>query len=135
MAITIGRFVHSGTTQSVGANANVLFESVTAPSAYYGYDNNGGIQIRRPGTYRIDATFTTVAASADPVTIQMYASNVPVLGSTASVVPAAIGDVLTMPINGVKTVYASVDGYATLNFRPSIATGVGVASVLVEKVA
>jgi len=121
----------NATPVAVAAGGNILLPDMTSNSGAFAYDGNGGIQIKRPGTYIIIADFNLVAASANGIEVTMYENGIAVPTAVAGSVPAAIGDVVNLSINGACTVIVALTGTATITFRPDIATTIENGSVLV----
>lgn len=68
-----------------------------------------GITIDGAGYYKVDATVSVAAVAAAPITVSLYKDGVLVPGATATAVPAAVGDVVTLPINAVVRVNCNCD--------------------------
>ena len=135
MKTTIARYVNNG-TQTVAANANILFTNNTFSNCALGYDNLGGIQIKKPGTYAIYASLLGVATGTNPVTVTMYENGTAVPGAASGATPAAIGNLMPLSLVGLTTVKQTYnrDTYATIAFKSNEATSFSNATVIIEKI-
>jgi len=57
--------------------------------------------LRTGDLYTVDAILTATAATAASVTAQLYENGNPIPGAIATVVPAAVGDAMTFPLQDI----------------------------------
>lgn len=110
------------------------FANSTVQTSAIGYDGAGGIQLKAPGTYKVDVNITTTATAADSQEFQLFADGNPVAGAAASTTASAIGDEVSVAFSALETVLPGVGGYATLTVVSAGATSVDIAQAIVEKV-
>lgn len=134
MVNTLGRYLNAS-TQAVASGSNILFTNNTFSDCSLGYDNLGGIQFKKPGTYLIFANFFGVATTAGDGVVSMYKNGEVVPGAITGGTTAAAGDYLPLGITYILTVKQSYPGeIATVTFRPMSAISFNAVSVIVEKV-
>lgn len=135
MARNSARFAYdSDTPQAVAAGSAVQFATSSAVGSAIQGNGSGGILLKAPGTYRVQAAFTLSATAAGAVTVQMSENLLPATAARAAATLAAAGDLATVEIIDQVTVRpGSAGSYATLTFAPDAAVGIRTASVLVER--
>lgn len=134
MINTLGRYLNAS-TQAVASGGNILFTNNTFSNCSLGYDNLGGIQFKKSGTYLIFANFLSVATAAGDLAVSMYKNGEVVPGAITGGTAAADGDYLPLGITYILTVKQSCPGeIATITFKPAAATSFNSASVIIEKV-
>lgn len=130
----LGRYLNA-TTQSVAADGNILFTNNTFSDCSLGYDNLGGIQFNKPGTYLIFANFLNVATAAGDVVVTMYKNGTTVPAAITGGSNSAVGSYLPLGIVYILTVKPTQNNQvATITFKPTVATSFNAATVVIEKV-
>lgn len=108
------------TGTQVPANTNIPLTVVKNTNNRVGVDTTDNtVKILRPGDlYSVDAVLVATASAATPVTAQLYENSNPIPGAIATVVPAAVGDAMTFPLQDIFRVLPAPFGdYADISFR------------------
>lgn len=87
--------------QTVPLNGTISFGSPIRRFGSNTYLSGGNAVISGPGYYDIDTNFRLVATAATASTITLYKDGIAIPGATATVNPAAIGDVVSVSIPAV----------------------------------
>lgn len=124
------KFTYTGGAKGVAAGGNILFNGVIADDGIE-YLEDGGIQLRVPGTYLVNASVTTIATAAGTEAIQLYRDGVPSVGTLAEAEADATGDYTNMDFTDLVTVRPGSNGYATIYIKAVNATSIGSAIVTV----
>jgi hypothetical protein len=133
MCKTIGRFVNTS-TQTVAANGMITFNNNTISNNNLVYTTSG-IQIRKPGTYMINANFTNIPTAVGLEQVSMQENGVSVAGASAANTVATIGNYNNLAFNAIVTVQPGpANNYATISFVNNIATTFSNANVIITEV-